>query len=31
MINPIPNPKKHDSLFKWLIASFTEEFFRHYA
>jgi len=24
------NPKIHDSLFKWLIASFTEEFFAHY-
>ncbi len=24
------NPKKHDSLFKWLITSFTEEFFAHY-
>jgi len=24
------NPKTHDSLFKWLIASFTEEFFAHY-
>jgi hypothetical protein len=24
------NPKTHDSLFKWLIASFTEEFFEHY-
>ncbi|QTA90782.1 hypothetical protein [Desulfonema magnum] len=25
-----PNPKTHDSLFKWLIASFTREFFAHY-
>ena len=24
------NPKTHDALFKWLIASFTEEFFQHY-
>ncbi len=24
------NPKTHDSLFKWLITSFTEEFFEHY-
>ncbi|MCP4348527.1 MAG: hypothetical protein GY795_23845 [Desulfobacterales bacterium] len=24
------NPKTHDSLFKWLITSFTEEFFAHY-
>lgn len=24
------NPKSHDSLFKWLISSFTEEFFAHY-
>ncbi|SLM32155.1 conserved hypothetical protein [Desulfamplus magnetovallimortis] len=24
------NPKKHDALMKWLIASFTEEFFAHY-
>lgn len=24
------NPKKHDALMKWLIASFTEEFFEHY-
>ena len=24
------NPKIHDSLFKWLIASFTEDFFEHY-
>jgi hypothetical protein len=24
------NPKTHDSLFKWLITSFTEEFFSHY-
>ena len=24
------NPKSHDSLFKWLIASFTDEFFAHY-
>jgi hypothetical protein len=24
------NPKTHDSLFKWLIASFTEDFFEHY-
>jgi flagellar biosynthesis/type III secretory pathway protein FliH len=24
------NPKKHDALFKWLITSFTEEFFGHY-
>jgi predicted transposase YdaD len=24
------NPKSHDALFKWLIASFTEEFFAHY-
>ncbi len=24
------NPKKHDALFKWLITSFTEEFFAHY-
>ncbi len=24
------NPKKHDALFKWLIASFTREFFNHY-
>ncbi len=24
------NPKSHDALFKWLITSFTEEFFAHY-
>ncbi len=24
------NPKTHDSLFKWLITSFTEEFFAHF-
>jgi len=24
------NPKSHDSLFKWLITSFTSEFFAHY-
>ena len=24
------NPKTHDSLFKWLITSFTHEFFEHY-
>ncbi len=24
------NPKTHDSLFKWLITSFIEEFFAHY-
>jgi len=24
------NPKTHDSLFKWLITSFTREFFAHY-
>lgn len=24
------NPKSHDSLFKWLITSFTREFFAHY-
>ena len=24
------NSKKHDALFKWLITSFTEEFFGHY-
>ena len=24
------NPKSHDSLVKWLISSFTEEFFAHY-
>ena len=24
------NPKTHDPLFKWLIASFTEDFFEHY-
>jgi flagellar biosynthesis/type III secretory pathway protein FliH len=24
------NPKTHDALFKWLITSFTEEFFQHY-
>jgi predicted transposase/invertase (TIGR01784 family) len=24
------NPKSHDSLFKWLITAFTEEFFGHY-
>jgi len=24
------NPKSHDSLFKWLIAAFTDEFFAHY-
>ncbi len=24
------NPKSHDSLFKWLITSFTREFFDHY-
>lgn len=24
------NPKTHDALFKWLITSFTEEFFSHY-
>ena len=26
----MPNPKSHDSLFKWLITAFTEEFFAHY-
>ncbi|MDM8536275.1 hypothetical protein QUF70_05940 [Desulfobacterales bacterium HSG17] len=25
-----PNPKTHDGLFKWLITSFTDEFFAHY-
>ncbi len=25
-----PNPKTHDSLFKWLIAAFTKDFFAHY-
>jgi len=25
-----PNPKTHDSLFKWLITSFFREFFDHY-
>ncbi len=29
-IKRMKNPKRHDSLFKWLIASFTEEFFKHY-
>ncbi len=24
------NPKSHDSLFKWLITAFTEDFFAHY-
>ena len=24
------NPKTHDGLFKWLVTSFTEEFFAHY-
>jgi len=24
------NPKSHDSLFKWLITSFTRDFFAHY-
>ena len=24
------NPKSHDSLFKWLIAAFTDDFFAHY-
>jgi len=24
------NPKSHDSLFKWLIAAFLEDFFNHY-
>ncbi len=24
------NPKTHESLFKWLITSFTKEFFAHY-
>ncbi len=24
------NPKTHDSLFKWLITAFTEDFFAHY-
>ncbi len=24
------NPKSHDSLFKWLITAFTEDFFGHY-
>ncbi len=24
------NPKSHDSLFKWLIHTFTREFFEHY-
>ncbi|MBF0230011.1 MAG: hypothetical protein HQK63_10585 [Desulfamplus sp.] len=24
------NPKTHDALFKWLITSFTEDFFKHY-
>ncbi|MCP3944647.1 MAG: hypothetical protein GY710_24650, partial [Desulfobacteraceae bacterium] len=24
------NPKTHDSLFKWLITSFTKDFFAHY-
>jgi hypothetical protein len=24
------NPKAHDSLFKWLISAFTQEFFAHY-
>ncbi|MDM8541127.1 hypothetical protein QUF90_08560 [Desulfococcaceae bacterium HSG9] len=24
------NPKTHDSTFKWLIAAFTEDFFKHY-
>ena len=27
---PTTNPKTHDSLFKWLITSFTREFFAHY-
>lgn len=26
----LKNPKIHDSLFKWLIAAFTEDFFAHY-
>ncbi len=26
----IINPKSHDALVKWLITSFTEEFFAHY-
>ena len=24
------NPKSHDSMFKWLISAFTEDFFKHY-
>ena len=28
--DPKNNPKTHDSLFKWLIAAFTTEFFDHY-
>ena len=24
------NPKSHDSMFKWLIAAFTKDFFKHY-
>ncbi len=24
------NPKSHDSLFKWLITAFTDDFFAHY-
>ncbi len=24
------NPKSHDAMFKWLIAAFTEDFFKHY-
>ncbi|WP_186441731.1 hypothetical protein, partial [Desulfamplus magnetovallimortis] len=27
---PMKNPKQHDALMKWLIASFTEDFFAHY-
>ncbi len=26
----LKNPKTHDSLFKWLIAAFTKDFFAHY-
>lgn len=26
----IVNSPRHDSLFKWLIAAFTEDFFAHY-
>jgi predicted transposase/invertase (TIGR01784 family) len=29
-LNNFANPKAHDSLFKWLIGSFTKEFFSHY-